>query len=291
MSIEEVKDTKNILRLMEEACSGRKEALESFYKTFLESDVYIIERASQGASPREPKYPNEFFRHLGIRGGDKTWLPIFTSEEALAEWSTQPLNSTVIKGAEVLNIIPADWWLVLNPGTEVSKEFSPWEVNTLKSGPDGIAAAAEDQMAALVVEQEYGPLELKDRNELAELITEFGLENADVFAITPAVERSIDSDGNITSERIIFGIACAENTKKERVEELKQTLLQRLGTKLIGEDNFEILIGVGDEPLVLGRLKDINPFYTKKSEHISLAGPIALIGLLLAALFLLSLQH
>lgn len=291
MTVEEVKDTKSILRLMEEACSGRREALESFYKTFLESDVYLIERASQGSSPREPKYPNEFFRYLGVRGGDKTWLPIFTSEEAVIEWSTQPMNSITLKGSEVLNVIPSDWWLALNPGTEVSKEFSPWEISTLKSGPEGIAAAAEDQMAALVVEQEYGPFELKEKKNIAEALKEFGQDNPDVFAVTPATERSIDSDGHITSERIIFGVACSENTNKERVEELKQTLLQRLGTALIGEENFEVLIGVGDEPLVLGRLKDISPFYIKKPEQISLVGPIALVGILLAALFLLSLQN
>lgn len=280
MMSEEVKEPKDILRLMEDATSGSREALEAFYSAFLETEFIIIERASQGSSPREPKYPTEFFPFLGVRGGDKTWLPIFTSVEAANEWSASTPNTTSIKGAEALNRIPAEWWLALNPGEETSKEFSPWEINTLKSGPDGIKAAAEDQMPALVIEHEYTPFTAQDNQALAEKLKSLSQSNDKIASIRVATERGLDSDNKTISERILIGIACEQGTSTEQMEEIKGTITQEIATLLIGENAFEVLVGIGEEALSLGRLKEIPPLCAIESKNEFNMIQILLIGLI-----------
>jgi hypothetical protein len=277
---EEVKESKDILRLMEDATSGSREALEAFYSSFLETEFIIIERTSQGSSPREPKYPTEFFPFLGVRGGDKTWLPIFTTVEAANEWSATTPNTTSIKGSEALNRIPNEWWLALNPGAETSKEFSPWEINTLKSGPEGVKAAAEDQMPALVLEHEYTPVSTEDNQALSQKLKTLSQSNEKIDSIRVATERGLDSDNKTVSERILIGIACKQHTSTEQMEEIKESVSREIGTLLIGENSFEVLVGIGHEALSLGRLKEIPPLHEAETKNDFTMAQILLIGLI-----------
>jgi hypothetical protein len=287
---EDVGSKKDILRLMEESTSGDRSTLESFYTEFLECDFIIIKRASQAASPREPRYPTEFFPFLGIRGGDKTWLPIFTGPVALNEWSTQEMESQTITGREVLERIPNEWWLALNPGSEISKEFSPWEISTLRSGPDGIKAAAEDQMPSLVLEQEYSDLKESEFPGVSTAIKEIGAEHPSISFIKAAKETSVDSDGKAVTEKVLVGVSCDTGTPPGDLERIRTACLGKLSLLFIGGIDFDVLAGIGESPLSLGRLKAFGQIYQKKaSTHLSVA-QLALIGLALMYITLFALN-
>ena len=287
---EDVGSKKDILRLMEESTSGDRSTLESFYTAFLECEFVIIKRASQAASPREPKYPTEFFPFLGIRGGDKTWLPIFTGPAALNEWSTQEMESQTILGREVLERIPGEWWLALNPGNEISKEFSPWEISTLRSGPEGIKAAAEDQMPSLVLEQEYSELKESDFPGLSGAIKETGAEHPSISFIKVAKETSVDSDGKAVSEKGLIGVSCEIGTSPGDLERIRSECLAKVSPLFIGGFDLDVLAGIGESPLSLGRLKAFEPIYKKKGAGQFSITQLVLIGLILMYIALFALN-
>ncbi len=287
---EEAKDKKNILRLMEEVSSGEKASLEAFYHAFLESEFVIINRASQGSSPREPNYPNDLFPFLAVRGGDKTWLPIFSGAEAANEWSSYPVDHQTIKGSAVLDRVPNDWWLALNPGSEISKEFSPWEISTLRSGPEGIKAAAEDQMPSFILEQEYSNIKDSEFPGLIQSLKQLAGEETDIDYIKVAKESGTDADGKVVSERCLVGLGCKPGTSKNKLEEIRESFISRLSPLFIGGSELEVLTGIGESPLSLGMLKEFSPVYQRSANTKLDVTQIALVTLIIMYLILFALK-
>ena len=71
-------------------------------------------------------YPSPFIDVLGITIGEDTYVPAFSSEAEMLEWSPDVLQTHTLTGEELCKRMPEDWWITLNPGSELGKEFSPW---------------------------------------------------------------------------------------------------------------------------------------------------------------------
>ncbi len=256
----------SLLHVMEEATKGNRESLESFYKLFLTSQFLVPLREQTAPLSHQPKYPNDFFQLLGIKGGDKSWLPIFTGPTALNEWMGQELAFNTLTGAEILEKVPADWWIALNPSSETSKEFSPWEIQALRGGEDGIKDAVEDQLPTLVLEREYSAL----NDNYSELIDQIKLEAKKEPAIEKiriALEIEKDAQGNSIHERIIIGATCTQTTTKGSADKIKEKLGLTAQRCLIGSSEFEVVVGLGEGALSTGMLKTIKPLYIKTKNR------------------------
>lgn len=262
MSGEGSQQDSSLLQVMEEATKGNRESLEDFYRLFLTSKFLLPNREQTAPLSHQPKYPNDFFQLLGIRGGDKSWLPIFTDRQTLNEWMGQELTFTELSGAEILEKIPEEWWMALNPTSETSKEFSPWEIKALRGGDAGIKEAVEDQLPTLVLEREYSILN-DNYSELIENLKKDATRWPEIEKIQAALETEKDAQGNSIHERILIGITCDSSTSKETANKIKEEFKLKAQRALIGSTDFEVAVGIGDGALALGMLKAIPALYSK----------------------------
>lgn len=110
-------------------------ARPDFFNLLLDAQIYVIGEADSGL-------PEEDFR---IREGDtlslasfefedgRPYIPFFTSLEALTETVVGETGYLSIRGRELLESTRGNY-LVLNPGQEIAKEFTPGEVTRLLDG-------------------------------------------------------------------------------------------------------------------------------------------------------------
>jgi hypothetical protein len=225
--------------LLEQALTGDKEAIYQFYKRFLTSEFIVPERFQEAPLSNSAKYPNDFFNLLGIQNKEKSIIPIFCNAEQIQDWCALNLNSKKITAEYLLNNTPEDWWLHLNPGAELNKEFSPWEIKKLLEGELGLNeiisdfGAYEDDSAPLLSnlkEDEYINL----KNNLLSLAS---IESS-ISKITIAKATSQENK----EEKILLAIFPTEEKDHKISKELKDKFLDILRAALIGDLPYECLI-------------------------------------------------
>lgn len=123
---------------LELAEGGEIESVRSFLAKLLESSLILVDRSQPKNLTLAPNYPNEFVRFLGVQDGDRILVPAFTTAERISDWFPHPLNVHESTFRSLLNVLPDNWWIVVNPNSELYKELSPWELKLLQSGPEGL---------------------------------------------------------------------------------------------------------------------------------------------------------
>jgi len=131
-------------RALHEAVDGDDAARRRFLEILLNSSVVAAERRQAGQLSHQPRYPQTPFNFLAIQSEDRVYIPIFSSESRLREWFDRDLNLRSTPFPVLLDSIPDDWWLYLNPDAPAQKEFSPWELALLKKGGPGIAEVIQE---------------------------------------------------------------------------------------------------------------------------------------------------
>lgn len=151
-----------------EAAGGNKEAVQAFLAQLLKSEVYVPLQSVPIVNPSDESSPITavatdkfvFVNHHGRRV-----LPIFTSEQLVAEWTEQEQPVIAKPFHALLWLIQKEQWLHLDPGSDIGKEFSPWEIALLRQGEEAleeiVADLLEDNQEVLGVEEippEYAAL-------------------------------------------------------------------------------------------------------------------------------------
>ena len=71
-------------------------------------------------------------------------LPIFSDELYLQDWLGEEAPFEKVRFASLIWEVEKETWMHLNPGQEVGKEISPWEIELLKQGPDAVPEIAAE---------------------------------------------------------------------------------------------------------------------------------------------------
>ncbi len=247
---------------MTKAMLGSRDATEEFYKRFLKGPVVVPERYQSPKIEETVTYPNEFTNILGLEDRGQVFVPAFTSAELMKDWCQMDLKYKTLSGQELLSLVPESWWVWLNPGSEVEKEFSPWEIQELKNGPAGIPAVLDEICAAEPAEtisiSQLGETEYQNtKNALVDLSS----RTPEVNKLFLAKEECLNEDDQKTYT-VLVGIETTACSALE-IEKLKSSFQAAAEKTLIGGDPVKTFVGAGGNSVILGLFRGIKPCYRK----------------------------
>lgn len=100
-----------------------------YYELILKSDFYIpLVADEEDLQAPEP----ESVRPLVLEADGKTYMPMFDSEERLAEWAKKPMPFVILAGFAAATISTPELHWAVNLGSEFAKEFVPQEIRWLR---------------------------------------------------------------------------------------------------------------------------------------------------------------
>jgi hypothetical protein len=251
-------------RALEEALEGDARCQRVFFEVLLGSTVVVPERNQARPLSDAPRYPNDLLNVLGVQHVDRVVVPVFTEADIIERWCGNRLRSRSLRFVDLLASIPDDWWIGVNPGGDVEKELSPWELSILRRGPQGIDEIVEDLTADVLdptvrirapKEDEYG--------ELKRLLLDFGERSVDVARIFLLREEGGDARGAV----VLIGVE-GFSSESADLERLKRETEAVAGGGLIGSDPARVLVG-GRETNNFGLtiFRTVEPIYERRGGH------------------------
>ncbi len=250
---------------MERVLQRDSSALEAFYHELFKMDFLIVDRAQRAPLSDQPEYPSEFFGALAVKDKERNVVPVFTRADLIEEWAGAPLNFKSISSKALFELVPKGWWACLNPGTEVEKDFSPWELEQLRLGESSIKEIVEELARANdEVDFNLEPLKQDSYASLFRVMREFGCRYDSCLKIYAAREFSSDHDDHQTS-RILVGLIHSETG--ETTSALIRNLKETLSRELIGDEFVRVVAqGPGENDAVISALRLTPPVYERASR-------------------------
>ena len=251
---------------MLEALEGNRSAAAEFFRAFLDGPLYIPERVQAQPMSDQPEYPNDFFYLLGLRAEDRTIIPAFSRPDLVSEWCGSSLRQKTMSGKELLGVVPEDWWVTVNPGLDVEKELSPWELDRLREGepafPELIAELFPlEARPTLSLE----PVPEEEYRELVDVLRKEAENHSQINNLYLARE-AVEENESDALPPILLGVeaTCKSADQQKSIEDA----LQRAGSVTqIGAEPLRIRIGASLEGnLLLGAFTGIEPFYRRPSR-------------------------
>lgn len=260
---------RSLTRALSNAADGRPGAAATFFSALLRSTVYL---------PKHPQGPAKHVRNATIIGktslsklgyltvttDDFEVLPIFSELDFVGQWAGEELEAEAKELKSLLWVLGPHVMIHLNPGQEVGKELTPWEIEQLRLGedaiPDLVAALdedeGEDEILVYSSDPSFDSLKFKLRP-----ILEIYDELREAFLVT--VKESESSDA-----QPVVGLryAGADPTKRQYIRrELEEAAREYLPSHL-----SLIVIDDLDSPqsIHLGFFSDATPFYLALGEHV-----------------------
>jgi len=110
------------------------EKQSAFYDAFLNSELFIptLDDSSPDITPRRSAEGEAFMPYVVEQNG-KAYLPVFDSVERLSKWIQRQVDYLSMPAHALIRSIQGDTYFALNIGTDFWKEFSPEEIQWLRS--------------------------------------------------------------------------------------------------------------------------------------------------------------
>ncbi len=259
-------DNREIESLMSLALEGDKDAGRQFYTALLQTTLFVPDRAQNFPLTESPEYPTDLVHVLGIQDKDRVVVPAFLQPEHVREWFKNELNVSEMSCERLLRSIPDGWWLVINPGLDVEKECSPWEIERLREGPQAIEEVLEEAFATEPIEMlDVRPLDESIYPTLIAKLQEYGQAHAWVRALYVLEEQGRDVEGQVIST-ILIG-AHVDLTQLQNFESIRDEIQNIAHHELIGNSRARVVVGDTVEHHVsLGVFHGMTPLYSGKNE-------------------------
>jgi len=251
--------------LMERASAGDREATRAFFKSFFITPLFVPDRHQPIPPKKDITYPSEFNYLLGVESEGRYIVPAFTSPELLAEWGGN-LVYREITGERLLHVIPEEWYCVLNPGQEVEKEFTPWEIAQLRLGEGAIQEILDELALAdsLIVRKTVGVME-GEGLALREALTEHARQIPPIRHLYLLKEECEDEEERVTI-RYVVGVAVAASYSGQ-LDQHVEGVRRVCRIVQIGDTDVQVLGGLeGTHTLLLSMFQGVKPFYSVKKE-------------------------
>lgn len=259
----------NLTHLAEQAFSGNRAACSSFLRTFLETELVIPDREQPQPLSFSVEPSSPFFPFFAFESEGETFVPVFELEEQIASWTGAPLSVRRYSGSQLFALMPPSWWVVFNPGSEVEKVFSPWEIALMRSG-------SEEAIAEVVAElfdspqEEFLDARTIDRGEHPELFDAFSrfCQEAPSIVAGWVLEISPVTEEDLVAREVIIGVMTTPSEDTETsvtsTSALRLDLERSLGPLLIGWGTLRTTVFTEGEQSVIGALLDAHPpFYRR----------------------------
>ncbi|NLF25138.1 MAG: SseB family protein [Deltaproteobacteria bacterium] len=248
---------------MHEASLGSAAAAKLFFEALLGFPLVVPERYQEYPLSDSPIYPNDFVYVLGVQDKERVVIPAFTRPELVSEWCGVALTIREIITKDLFGLVPQDWWLVLNPGSETEKEFSPWEIAELRNGPEGIAAVIEDSFSPELAQTlDVKPVTEGQYPTLCQALKEAAAANPKISCVRLFKEEGKDIDGRETCQVLIGVEAPGQSTAQ--LDALKKEISAVAQPCQIGSDPFRVIISRDMQRSPgLSLFKNATPLYQK----------------------------
>ena len=253
-------------QFMARALEGDEEGVRGFFQAFLEGPLFVPERVQEMPLSHEPKYENAFLNILGVQDQDRVVVPAFSQPEYIEEWARIALKYRTCTGTQLCEMIPAGWWLCVNPGAEVEKEISPWEINLLRGGSQNLGALVEEIRSS----EDIGafhlyPIEPNAFPELRANLIRCVSTISEVKKLYLLKGRSLNFDEN-PLETLIVGVELGQDSGS-LAKQIREQVYSVTSLSQIGGEPFRVLVASPSESsLTLGLLRRGDLIYVRELD-------------------------
>ena len=264
MASDAVKPPDVLEQSMQEALAGSFEAGRRFFLAFLQGPIYVPERRQIHPLTEAPSYPNDFVNILGIQDKERAVVPAFSRLEHVEQWFGGNLECKTLSGLELIKLVPADWWICFNPGREVEKEISPWEIDQLRGGEEGIGAVLAEIFLTGPA-QTLSVRTLRDNEHAAVRAALKSLADArpEISSIYLLIEEGRDADEN-PIETLLIGLEI-DSSNLRVVEDIRCAALSLAQKAEIGGNPVKVYAGGAGGKIALKALEGSPPFLCRRS--------------------------
>ena len=241
--------------LMEAAEGGDRQAAGDFFLSILNAALFVPLR-SQDMNVGAAASHGDFFPDiLKVQDDTRNVAPAFLSASDLEKWCGAVSSFRTFTLGSLISVLPEEWWVCLNPGGEVEKEFSPWELQLLKKGPEAvpeILCDLFDQISDTVLEavevREYEyPL-------LKSALSERAGSISGVIGLYLLMSRG-------SRPSILIGTLISNSAQSEAAK-IREEISDTAQKALIGDNSFRVFVGTDlDSTVSLSIFRDTAPFY------------------------------
>jgi len=253
---------------MPAALNGDREAALLFFRAFLAGPLYVPERYQAHKLSDAPRYPSDLFNLLGLQDRERVIIPVFSRAEMIIQWCGNELSHTCLSGQALLERLPDEWWLCLNPGGEIEKEFSPWEARLLKKGPESIPEILED----LLQDTEPVPLNIEtvsgeEMPELKKALQEAAGSLPGIEALYLLRENFTSPESDEVQTRLLIGAELNEQSAQE-ADSISKLLRDAGAPHRIGAEPLRVFAGHKEE-MAMRIFSVVEPFYRRRRSWLA----------------------
>jgi len=258
-----------LTRLLIDAADEKQGAIEAFYESLLESEVWVA-----STSPKKPNNPDQVpiigkgsAEEQGIISIDdegNECIPIFTQESFVHDWALRGVFTAQKKFKNLIWTVGEDTWLYINPNQEVGKELTSWELGLLKQG--GMDAIA-DLAGAL---NEGGMPDIEVRSD-SNLYPKLKRKMLPVLELCKNIEEAflvaVKEDGS-EDEKPMVGLRYSEKASNEEKTYIRDEL-KNVGAEMFvdGRGTLLVMDDLGDTVSTSENIfSDSTPFFIGKKE-------------------------
>lgn len=179
-------EANRLTALLSRAADAEPGAAAEFFRELLAATVFTAlerGRTAPAVSPIVGEKPLAELGYMIVHYQGNQALPIFTEPEFVEQWADEELPVHPLPFRELVQWVPQGMWLYVNPGQEVGKEFTPWEIEGLRQGVDAIP----DLVAAL---DEHSEVEEFVINTSRDLFPDFKEQLRPILEIYPELREA-----------------------------------------------------------------------------------------------------
>lgn len=256
--------TSDLTQLLDLASHGKASDIRDFLNLLLESKVFVpIDPGTLEGHPVPHEVGENATKSMGflvIESGGNDLVPVFSDLKYGESWSEEKVTFEEKDFKTLLNSIDKETWLYLNPGQNVGKEFSTWEIELLRQGKDAI----EEVVVELSDVSDLG-VEIDATNAYTELQGQFRSVLEIYKEIKEAFLISI-REGEDAPWKPLLGIY-REGLSDSKVEYIREELRAIAESSLDDEIDLVVVDDLANAGSYHAKLfEDTKPFYIAQEE-------------------------
>jgi hypothetical protein len=208
-------------------------ALRALYLSFIDY-TWLAPRSLPDSYLNNSEVNNpsgSFFDFLTLTFENEIVVPIFSKNEYFTDWSSDSLELREVQGSHLLKVIPDTFWISINPGQEISKDISPWEIKHLLHGAEGINEIIQELKDDAQTSKNTLELELCEPQfleKLKNICKEFATNVHDLVEVSAGIIHQDESSSPYYRVEVLF-------KDKSKAEECLMSFKDFVNSKIIGD--------------------------------------------------------
>jgi hypothetical protein len=260
-----------ITDLAEKSFRGDRAAFMSFLRSFVRTDLIVPDSNQPFPLSGQASPPSPFFPFLAFNEDDQTLIPCFEEDAQIGSWSGTSLTFRRIPSTQLLQLVPDTWGLIFNPGSDIEKIFTPWEIGLLRDGSESSFEEIASELFDPPPEEflSISPVSSLEYPQLLETFIDFC--SAQVSVCEGWILEVVTPSEELEKSEIFAGVSLSrENSAVTPMTEpiaLRKQLSDTLGPSMIGRGTLRVTImNETKENLIDSLLRAHPPVYSRKNR-------------------------